>query len=336
MDNPNTPLQIHTMVIKEWLVVPRRWICLILLTVAGTLAFTAGTTVGAETKDVASVVQAILTAYRGQNAEKEIKQLGKALIASPQSATAVLDALAAENSVEAASVSAELLLEIAPEIGGRRLTDDPLWRQFGQKSTALLEHDDPFVRAMATWALIAVRDANQGPSQSEAPDWIAKCLALSPETSLECDFVLQAIGLGGAHRTPGELVRSAGELADRADDLAAYAVTCGGEAQRNRVNAARESAPAGARSSRGAEGSRPILRARRKWWIDVRRAVRRCGVGRSRYEFRRRSCSSRYPYGPKGIIPTAWFRIMGDRRSGNRGAMFSFSRAWGRRIRCVP
>ena len=55
------------------------------------------------------VVQAILAAFGGPTAADEIEQLASVLAASPANAAAVLDALAAEKSVEAASVAAELL-----------------------------------------------------------------------------------------------------------------------------------------------------------------------------------------------------------------------------------
>ena len=186
------------------------------------------------------VVQSILSAFGNETAAAEIEQLGNTLAASSASAIAVLDALAAEHSVEAATVSAELLYKVAVRVGPRQLTDDPGWRQFTAKCTALLGHDDPFVRGIATWALISVRDANAGRhTGAPAPDWMATCLALKPETSLECDFVLQAFVLE-VHRTTRDLVRSAEEMVQRAEKLAVYSRECGGEDQRQRVATALE------------------------------------------------------------------------------------------------
>jgi hypothetical protein len=122
-------------------------------------------------QDAACVVPQILAAFRSQTAEAEIEQLGQALAASAPNAVAVLDALAGEKSIEAASVSAELLYAIAARVGGHRLTDEPAWRRFAEKGAALLTHDDPFVRGIAAWALVAVRDANPGlQPQGDTPE----------------------------------------------------------------------------------------------------------------------------------------------------------------------
>ncbi|MBL7041820.1 MAG: hypothetical protein ISR77_24510 [Pirellulaceae bacterium] len=219
------------------------------------------------------VVESILAAFGERIAEAQIGQLANTLVASPDNAAAVLDALAAEGSVEAATVSSELLYAIANHVGGGRLTDDPGWQQFAEKGTALLGHDDPFVRGIAAWALISVRDADQSAqTKSDTPDWTAKCLSLDPETSLECDFVLQAFSLG-VHRTPPNLSKSADDLLNRAEGLASYAQSRGGDERRQRVVAALE-------KLRRVHG-RPVgqepptdLAGRRKWWMEVRRAAR--------------------------------------------------------------
>jgi hypothetical protein len=125
-----------------------------------------------------------------------------------------------------------LLYTIAARVGGRRLTDEPPWQRFGEKGAALLDHRDPFVKGIAAWALVVVRDANEGRlTESETPDWIAKCNALKPETSLECDFILQAVSLG-VHRTTRDLSISAQDTVHRAEQLALYARSQGAEQRR--------------------------------------------------------------------------------------------------------
>lgn len=221
----------------------------------------------------AGVLPLILAAYTRQTAEIEIEQLGQALTASAENATAVWDALAGEKSLVAASVSAELLYAIAVQLGGRRLTDEPGWRRFAERGTVLLAHDDPFVRGLAAWALVTVRDANPGmPRQGDTPEWLAKCLALSPEASLECDFVLQAFRLG-VHRTAHELSRSAQDILARAEEMASFTRSCDGEPRRRRVVTALETL----RHAHGplANGTTPTdLSASRKQWLTVRRAAR--------------------------------------------------------------
>jgi len=219
------------------------------------------------------VVQPILAAFGSPTAAAEIGELASILVGSSERAAAVLDALAAEKSVEAATVSAELLYAMAPRVGGRRLTDDRGWQQVVEKGAALLGHDDPFVRGLAAWALVAVRDANPGvPIGPDTPAWMAKCLALRPEASLECDYVLQGTGLE-VHRTTRDLSQSASDVLRRAEGLASYARSCGGSAQRQRLAAALESL----RKVHGrmAGGKSPAdLAGCRKWWMEVRRAAR--------------------------------------------------------------
>lgn len=218
-------------------------------------------------RGAASFVPLILAAYSSASAEKEIERLAKALATSSTDASAMLDALAKENSAVAASVSAELLYRIAIQVGGPRLTDDPGWQRFAEKGTALLEHHDPFVRGLATWALVTVRSAtDDSQSQDAAPQWMDRCLGLEPETSLECDYVLQALGEGD-FRTPQGLKRSAKEIVQRAEGMASYAQSC---------VTAPQSVDDGLRRLRDVYRRTPAtdLTACRKWWLDVRRAAR--------------------------------------------------------------
>ena len=218
------------------------------------------------------VVKPILAASGSPTAAQEIDQLGKILAASSSNAEAVLDALAAEKSLEAATVRAELLWAMAARVDARHWADDPGWQQVVQKGVALLGHDDPFVRDIAAWALKGVRDAHRGrPPQSGIPAGLAPCLALTPETSLECDFVLQALSLG-IHRTTRDLSNSAQHILKQAEEAAAYARSCGTEERRQRMAAALETLEkihqrwSGQRSSLDLAGHR-------RWWMDVRRAA---------------------------------------------------------------
>ncbi|NQT16363.1 MAG: hypothetical protein HQ582_26635, partial [Planctomycetes bacterium] len=220
-------------------------------------------------RKAAGLTPLVLAAYGGQSAESEIEKLGKALATSSENASAMLDALAAEGSVKAASVSAELLYGIAAQVGGQRLTEDAGWRQFAEKGAALLEHDDPFVRGIAAWALVAVRDANQETSpRANGPEWLARCLALEPEHSLDSEFVLQAFSIG-VHRTTRDLSSSARDVFERARKVASYAQSRGGDqavAALERLEKVH---------GRLAGESLPTdLAGCRKRWMEVRRAAR--------------------------------------------------------------
>ncbi len=200
------------------------------------------------------VVPPILAAFARPTAAQDIQQLGGILAESPRDAGAVLDALAAEKSVEAATLRAELLYVISARAAGRRLVDDPAWQPVVQRGTALLRHDDPFVRGIAAQALMAGQDP---PALRD---------------SLECEFVLQAVSLG-VHRTTRELSKSAQDIVRRAEQLAAYAQARGGDERQRRVAAAMEALKRA--YGRGADRNPPAdLTGERKWWLAVRRAAR--------------------------------------------------------------
>lgn len=221
----------------------------------------------------ASVVQAILVAYGSETAAAELEQLSNSLAASSANAKAVLDALSAERSVEAATISAELLYRMAIHVGPRPLTDDPGWRAVTERGCVLLGHDDPFVRGMAAWALTSVRDANaDAPKSDPALDWMAPCRALQPETSLDCEFVLQVF-VQQEHRTARDLLRSAEAIVQRAERAAEYASACGGVEQQQHVAVTLESLRRVYGSRQDSQGSTDLSEVRR-WWLDVRRAAR--------------------------------------------------------------
>ena len=225
------------------------------------------------TRGVAASVPLGLASYRGPSADAEIEKLAKALAASPDLAIAMLDALAKENSIEASSLSAELLYGVGAQIGGRRLTDDPGWRRFAERGAALLEHSDPFVRGIAAWALISVRDANTDVrSHADTPPWRAKCLALQPESSLECDYVLQAFG-SGAHRSTGGLRGSADDVVRRAEELASYTRSHCGQPQQDSITAALKRLREAYGRAAAVSANRDLAACRR-WWMDVRHAAR--------------------------------------------------------------
>ena len=223
-------------------------------------------------RDVAqAVVAPILTACETPKAEAELEGLTKALTERPDGAVEVLNALAAKKCGLADSVAAELVYKLAGHVGGVQLASDPAWRKVAEKGAALLGHEDPFVRGIAAWALIEVRDANEGGElPPEAEEWLAKCLVLSPESSLECDFVLQGFSLG-EHRTSQTLATSAQGMVERAEKLAAYACSFGDEKKRRQVTTALQALKKthGRGSDIGTD-----LTAQRKWWMQVRHAVR--------------------------------------------------------------
>jgi hypothetical protein len=121
--------------------------------------------------------------------------------------------------------------------------------------------------------LVVLRDACAGGTfANDRPEFLETCLALAPETSLPCDFVLQAFSQG-IHRTTGDLADSARDIRQRARRCVAAAFSRCDDDRRRELRAALEAletvyaCQAGQRD--GAD-----LTDQRCWWMDVRRANR--------------------------------------------------------------
>ena len=236
----------------------------------------------------AEAVRRVLAGVNGGRADVEIDGLGSVLATSADLAPALLDALAAEGSVQAATVQAELLIWAA------RGDETPSWKrkgrtvrpkemstdELGRRAAVLLGHDDPFVRGLAEWA-IALRLGLEceGPRSKPWPDpakcdWFAKFLALGPETFVELDHVRQAAGLGW-HRSTKGLLAGAEAVCNRARAGADDALGRVDAEQAKAVRAARTGmADAKARLAAGTATAPKDLTRARRLYLAVRRAAR--------------------------------------------------------------
>jgi hypothetical protein len=182
------------------------------------------------------IVKRLLTTADGPGADESIEALGEVLAVSMPYAEGVLNAFSNQDSVEAATLEAELLLQIAQgqkDAGGwlrwmnegKKETQDGSdlvsvdW--IGQKGVALLDHKDPFVRGFAEWA-IAVRVGIENSRSlsvwpnKDTPQWYCQWRdALTPEFLLECDYVRQGAAVD-VHRGSDNLLVSAKKIVDRA------------------------------------------------------------------------------------------------------------------------
>ena len=116
------------------------------------------------TAQAEQIAKEALAAANGERANEELEALGKVLAVEAGKAAAVLEALAGDAAVAAATVRAELLVAVA------RGDETPAWArkgrtakpaemktdELGRCAAELLEHPDPFVRGLAEWA-IAIR-----------------------------------------------------------------------------------------------------------------------------------------------------------------------------------
>ena len=203
--------------------------------------FTTRSTHGAE--DYIAAAERILADCGDADIGEAIDSLGEAIAVRPDDAEAVLAMLATENSLEADTLRAELLVWIA------RGDETPSWKlkqmavkprpmetqRFGPMAGELLSHADPFVRGLAEWALAirlhmefecaeeridGRRVARPWPG-GDVPDWYQAWAAIGPEAMLELDYVRQAAALG-VHRTSASLVDAAERLVGRSKQLTQY------------------------------------------------------------------------------------------------------------------
>jgi len=236
----------------------------------------------------AEAVRRVLAGVRGGRADAEIDGLGGVLAVSADLAGPLLDALAAEGSVQAATVQAELLIWAA------RGDETPGWKrkgrtvrpkemttnELGRRAAELLGHADPFVRGLAEWA-IALRLGLEceGPRSKPWPDpakcaWFATFEALGPEAYVELDHVRQAAG-PGLHRGTKGLLDGAEATCRRARAGAEEALGRIDDEQARALRAAMAAmAEAKARLAAGVKASPKDLTAARKLYLTCRRAAR--------------------------------------------------------------
>lgn len=230
-----------------------------------------------------------LKAAAGDNADVEIAAMGGLLATTADKARRILDALAEDGSIEAATLRGELLVWMA------RGDEMPQWKskdrktkpqlmsmdEIGRRAAPLLGHDDPFVRALAEWA-IAIRlglecegrRVKPWPSPEDAA-WYGEWLAVDGDALLDLDYARQAIAWE-AHRRSSDLARSADTLVQRAERLAGWIRPN----LDNENRADLEVALANIKKARGElanlSSAKPIdLTAQRKQWLVLRHAVRK-------------------------------------------------------------
>ncbi|MHC4202256.1 MAG: HzsA-related protein, partial [Planctomycetota bacterium] len=92
-----------------------------------------------------------------------------------------------------------------------------------ERAAGSLDHEDPFVRAQAEWAIALKvgRDNNKQTAawpKEETPAWYRKWTALPLARLVEADWVRQAVSLG-IHKDARKLVASADEMLGRAERL---------------------------------------------------------------------------------------------------------------------
>lgn len=247
--------------------------------------------------DEPSVIGArILSDTAGEEASVRIETFGEVLAVQSAKAKALLDVLAQNPSIEATTLRAELLVWMA------RGDETPSWKrktrtfepeemstaELGRRAGELLDHDDPFIRGLAEWA-IAIRLGldYEGAEEkidgrrvaiawpdADVPLWYRKWTDISAADLLELDYVRQLAASGG-HRTVPNLLDSAKTIVARVEGLRSHI-------GRTESSQNAEIAPARLASvhrayeelCRGAIKAQVNLTEQRRLWLFLRRAGR--------------------------------------------------------------
>ncbi|NQT51111.1 hypothetical protein HQ576_03625, partial [bacterium] len=192
----------------------------------------------------------------------------------------------------ASTAVAEQLLQKAQE---RRLTSEEAARAAG-----LLAHSDPFVRALAEWAIATkVNQDNGGQNiawpRADAPAWFAAWVALPPERLLEMDYARQAI-VWGIHRDGRQLLGSVDKILARARGAASEIPVSAPAATRGMV-ARQLAALAGIRRQlvESLQNAPDDLTAHRTLWLAARHATRPIVLANPAVDFQQLLFVSLYP-----------------------------------------
>jgi len=201
------------------------------------------------------------------------------------------DLLARDSGVDPAAV-AEVLWRIAQKDG---LTDDR-----AALSAELLDHGDPFVRALAEWA-IATKVGRENGGQEicwprpDAPAWFAKWSALDADFLLDADYARLAV-VWNVHYDGAKLLGSVGAIIGRARG-AASEVAASGSPERQALVAGQLDKLESIRRelARRVDEAPDDVTDHRRLWLAARRAARPIVMANPAIDFDRLAFTLRHP-----------------------------------------
>jgi hypothetical protein len=217
-------------------------------------------------------VQRLLAAgMRAPGAPDELDGLATALIRSEDQAVSAMQALLSHNSSLDPAAVAEVLWRIAQKDG---LSDD-----LAALAGRLLDHEDPFVRALAEWA-IATKVGRENGGQQIAwprvnpPEWFTRWSQLEADFRLEADYARLAV-VWNIHYDGKRLLGSVGKIIERARGAASAVLPSASpqvrgmvERQSGRLESIRDEL------ARRVEQASEDITGHRRLWLAARRAAR--------------------------------------------------------------
>ena len=260
----------------------------------------------------AKAAQELLEGYVTERADLELSGLAKNVSDSPDTAIAVLDELAKERSALRDGLRAELLWHYA-----RRMK---LEGELARRAAALLDHEDPFVRGLAEWAIsVRINRDNLGrtyewPSE-DGPDWYEKWRSLSEEDLLAVDYIRQGVDRD-VHRSTKALVKSARATVERANGLAAYVRKSGTDRRVAQLESRIEGMQAALdEMTRYAESDPDDLTGQRSRWLKLRLAAREVVLSNPDLDFDEVLFATRSDVGNNGNITRGFYMQFWQPRS---------------------
>lgn len=222
----------------------------------------------------------------------DLTALAPVVAKNGEDGVAVLRTLLDKGSIEAAVATAEILLFVSEK--GR------LGSGHAVLAAELLEHEDPFVSAIAEWALATrVGMDNNGQQivwpQDDPPEWFHAWSSLTPQFMLEADYVRSAVGRKLHHDAPG-LVASVAEISRRAKSIASEILRTADPGTRAMVDRQlAELDDIHRRAATQLEASPGELVGLRHLWLQARRAARPVVLANPAVDFDQLLFVKRYP-----------------------------------------
>jgi len=221
--------------------------------------------------DQHAIAKRLLARIKTPAAPAELDALAEALGQTGDEAVPFLTLLAEDESPLAPGAAAELLWRIAQK--GR------LTKELAALAAGLLEHEDPFVRALAEWAIATkVGMDNNGQEiawpRADPPEWFRRWSTLAPDFLLEADYARLAV-VWDIHRDGRELLNSVGAIIRRARGAASEVLPGASPASRAMVGRQLDELESIRRElAERVEAAPDEITAHRRLWLAARRAAR--------------------------------------------------------------